>query len=225
MAATARKMTTGGVLFDLDGVLVDSASFHLRAYERVFAEAGLPFPDVARAAVTDGKARSHVIDLAAPSAPPSLKRILADAKPKALEALLDDPSDCSMPGATDTVRALASAGVPMAVVTNSRAPQIWLRKIGVATQLQAVVTGEDTSAPKPSPEGYLLGASRLGLDPRSCLAIEDSYDGWRAAKEAGMQVAVLGDQAPEWLDTGAELMRRLDASEVLRRLKRATALQ
>jgi beta-phosphoglucomutase-like phosphatase (HAD superfamily) len=113
----------------------------------------------------------------------------------------------------------------MAVVTNSRAPQIWLRKIGVATQLQAVVTGEDTSAPKPSPEGYLLGASRLGLDPRSCLAIEDSYDGWRAAKEAGMQVAVLGDQAPEWLDTGAELMRRLDASEVLRRLKRATALQ
>jgi beta-phosphoglucomutase-like phosphatase (HAD superfamily) len=63
----------------------------------------------------------------------------------------------------------------------------------------------------------------LGLDPRSCLAIEDSCDGWRAAKDAGMQVAVLGDQTPEWLDTEAELMRRLDASEVLRRLKRTAA--
>lgn len=223
MATTAPEMTAGGVLFDLDGVLVDSAAFHLRAYERVFAEAGLPFPDVARTAVTEGKARSHVIDLAAPSATPGLKRDLAEAKPKALEAILRDPSDCSMPGATETVRALASARVPMAVVTNSLAPQIWLRKIGVATQMQAVVTGEDTSSPKPSPEGYLLGASRLGLDPRSCLAIEDSYDGWRAAKDAGMQVAVLGDQTPEWLDTEAELMRRLDASEVLRRLKRIAA--
>ncbi len=225
MATTAREMTTGGVLFDLDGVLVDSAAFHLRAYERVFADAGLPFPDVARTAIMDGKARSHVIDLAAPSAPSSVKRSLADAKPKALEDLLGDASDCSMPGATETVRALASAGVPLAVVTNSRAPQIWLRKIGVAIELQTVVTGEDTSSPKPSPEGYLLGAARLGLDPRSCLAIEDSYDGWRAARDAGMQVAVLSDQAPEWLDTGAELMRRLDASEVLRRLKRAAARQ
>lgn len=221
MAATTREMTTGGVLFDLDGVLVDSAAFHLRAYETVFAEAGLPFPEVARSAVIDGKARSHVIDLAAPSASRAVKRSLADAKPRALEALLDDPTDCSVPGATDTIRALASAGVPMAVVTNSRAPEIWLRKIGVATELQTVVTGDDTSSPKPAPEGYLLGASRLGLDPRSCLAIEDSFDGWRAAKQAGMQVAVLGEQAPDWLDTESELLRRLVASEVLRRLEDA----
>lgn len=225
MATTTRETTTRGVLFDLDGVLVDSAAFHLQAYEQVFAEAALPFPDVARTAVMEGKARSRVIDLAAPSATPDVKRNLADAKPKALEAVLGDSGDCSMPGAKETVRALAGAGVPMAVVTNSRAPQIWLRKIGVAAQMQAVVTGDDTSSPKPSPEGYLLGASRLGLDPRSCLAIEDSYDGWRAAKGAGMQVAVLGDQAPEWLDTGAQLMRRLDASEVLRRLGRAVARQ
>lgn len=223
MATTTREMTTGGVLFDLDGVLVDSAAFHLRAYERVFAEAGLPFPDVARSAVAEGKARSRVIDLAAPSAPSTVKRSLADAKPGVLEALLDDETDCSVPGATDTIHALASAGVPMGVVTNSRAPEIWLRKIGVATQLQAVVTGDDTSSPKPSPEGYLLGASRLGLDPRACLAIEDSFDGWRAAKQAGMHVAVLGDQIPDWLDTDSELLRRLVASEVLRRLEAAVS--
>jgi len=223
MATSAREMTTGGVLFDLDGVLVDSAAFHLQAYERVFAEAGLPFPDVARSAVTDGKARSHVIDVAAPSATPSLKKRLADAKPKALEALLGDPGDCSMPGATETVHALANAGVPMAVVTNSRAPEIWLRKIGVATQIRVVVTGGDTASPKPSPQGYLLGAARLALDPQCCLAVEDSYDGWRAATDAGMEVVVFGGQRPKWLDADTELIHRLDASDVLRRLERAVA--
>lgn len=223
MATSAREMTTGGVLFDLDGVLVDSAAFHLRAYETVFGDAGLPFPAVARSAVIDGKARSHVIDLAAPFASPAVKGRLADAKPRALEALLADSTDCSVPGATDTILALASAGVPMAVVTNSRAPEIWLRKLGVATEFKTVVTGDDTSSPKPAPEGYLLGASRLGLEPRFCLAIEDSFDGWSAAKQAGMQVAVLAERAPDWLDADSELLHRLVASEVLRRLAEAVA--
>lgn len=216
-------MTTGGVLFDLDGVLVESAALHVRAYERVFSEAGLSFPDVARSAVASGKARSHVIDVALPSAPPELKRTLADAKPSALETVLDKQSDCSMPGATETVRALARAGVPMAVVTNSRAPQIWLSKIGISTEIQVVVTGEDVSSPKPSPEGYLLGAERLAVEPECCLAIEDSYDGWLAATNAGMQVALVGGERPEWIDAKTELMRRLDASRILRRLGRTAA--
>ena len=55
-------MTTWGVLFDMDGVLVDSASLHLRAYERVFRDLGLDFPDVARDAVLSGMARLQVLD-------------------------------------------------------------------------------------------------------------------------------------------------------------------
>lgn len=217
-------MTTGGVLFDLDGVLVDSAALHVRAYERVFSEAGLSFADVARSAVIDGKSRSYVIDLALPSAPLDLKQGLADAKPKALEGLLRDQSDCSMPGATETVRALAKAGIPMAVVTNSRSPQMWLRKIGLSTQMRIVITGEDTASPKPSPEGYLLGAKRLAIEPRRCLAIEDSYDGWLAATSAGMQVAIVSGQRPPWLDTTVEVMSQLDASRILRCLESPAAL-
>jgi HAD superfamily hydrolase (TIGR01509 family) len=214
-------MTAGGVLFDLDGVLVDSASLHALAYERVFSEAGLSFPQVARSAVLEGKARSAVIDLALPAASAELKRSLADAKPDALEAILERHGYCGMPGATETVRALGRAGVAMAVVTNSRAPQIWLSKLGIATQIRTVVTGDDVASPKPAPEGYLLGAARLGVDPARCLAIEDSHDGWLAAKDAGMRVAVLADEQPEWLDASDALMRRLDVSAILQRLGRA----
>ena len=207
-------MTTWGVLFDMDGVLVDSASLHVRAYEHVFRDVGLDFPDVARDAVLSGKARSQVLDLALPAAKVDLKRRLSDAKPEALRTLLRNQADCSIPGATETVCALAQAGVPMAVVTNSRSPEIWIEKIGITNQIQVVVTGDDVSSPKPSAEGYLLGAERLGLPPESCLAIEDSHDGWTAAKSAGMRVAVLANERPDWLDSGTSLMRRLEASRI-----------
>ncbi|MGB8330100.1 MAG: HAD family phosphatase [Polyangiales bacterium] len=215
-------MTTSGVLFDMDGVLVDSASLHVRAYERVFWTTGLPFPDVARAAVFQGKARSEVLDLALPAHEAELKRRLSEAKPAALRAILADAADCSMPGATDTVRALAVAGVPMGVVTNSRNPELWIEKIGIANQIQVLVTGDDVTSPKPSAEGYLLGAKRLGVPVEHCLAIEDSYDGWVAAKSAGMRVALVAEQRPGWLDADTQVMQRLDAERILQLLAVST---
>ncbi len=212
-------MTTFGVLFDMDGVLVDSASLHLRAYEQVFREAGLRFPDAVRDAVLTGKTRSHVLDLALPAARVDLKRRLSEAKPEALKQILKEHRDCSMPGAIETVRALMSAGVPMAVVTNSRSPEIWIEKLGISEQIQVVVTGDDVSSSKPSPEGYLLGAERLGVPPEHCLAIEDSHDGWTAAKRAGMRVALVADQRPDWTGVGVEVMRRLDTARILRLLE------
>jgi HAD superfamily hydrolase (TIGR01509 family) len=106
----------------------------------------------------------------------------------------------------------------MAVVTNSRDPQIWLRKIGISSQIKVVVAGGDISSPKPSPEGYLRGAELLTVEPECCLAIEDSYDGWLAAKNAGMLVALVGRVRPQWLDAETEVMHRLNATNILRRL-------
>jgi len=212
-------MTTCGVLFDMDGVLVDSASLHVRAYERVFRDVGLPFPDVARDAVYQGKARAEVLDLALPAHEAELKRRLSDAKPGALKAVLAHQADCSMPGATETVRALARADIPMAVVTNSRNPGLWIEKIGIAAEIQVVVTGDDVSSAKPSAEGYLLGAKRLGAAPEHCVAIEDSYDGWVAAKSAGMRVVLAAEERPDWLDADTEIMQRLDAARILRLLE------
>jgi beta-phosphoglucomutase len=213
-------MTTCGVLFDMDGVLVDSASLHVRAYERVFRDVGLHFPDVARDAVFAGKARSEVLDLALAEEKADLKKRLSDAKLAALRTVLRDTADCSMPGATATVRALARAGVPMAVVTNSRSPEIWIEKIGIADHIRVLISGDDVSSPKPSAEGYLLGAKRLGLHPSNCLAVEDTRDGWMAAKSAGMRVALIARERSDWVPAQTEVMPRLDVAPILRSLGR-----
>jgi HAD superfamily hydrolase (TIGR01509 family) len=211
-------MTTLAVLFDLDGVLVDSASLHLRAYELVFREVGLHFPDAARLAVLGGKARSYVLDLALPGADAELKRRLSEAKPKVLKSVLADETTCSMPGAIETVLALSHFGVLMGVVTNSRAPEMWIEKAGISNHLKVLVTGNDVSRPKPSAEGYVLGARRLGVTPDRCLAVEDSLDGWTAAESAGMRVAIVASERPDWVPAEAEVMARLDAARILRLL-------
>ena len=212
-------MTTFAVLFDMDGVLVDSASLHVRAYEHIFREVGLDFPDAARDAVRSGKARSHVLDLALPDAKADLKRKLSEAKPGALKKVLESQADCSVPGATEAVHALAGASVPMAVVTNSRSPEIWIEKLGISQHIRVVITGDDVSSPKPSAEGYLMGAERLGVPPNRCLAVEDSHDGWVAARRAGMSVALVADDRPGWLDADTKTMRRLDAARILHLLE------
>ncbi len=208
-------MTTSAVLFDMDGVLVDSASLHVRAYERVFREAGIEFSDAARGAVHEGKSRSEVIEIAAPKASSTVRQALFDAKPVAVTQLVRTAADVSMPGATRTVRALAERGVSTGVVTNSVAPEIWLAAVEVLELMDVVVTGNDVSAPKPSPEGYLLAAERLGVPPTACIAFEDSLDGWLAASRASMRVVLLASRRPAWADAGVELVATLDSANVL----------
>ena len=208
-------MTTSAVLFDMDGVLVDSASLHVRAYEQVFRDAGIEFSMVARDAVHEGKSRSEVIEIAVPKASSAIRQALFDAKPSAVAQMLRTARNVSMPGATGTVRALAERGVAMGVVTNSIAPEIWLAAAEVLEVMDVVVTGNDVSAPKPSPEGYLLAAERLGVHPAACIAFEDSLDGWLAASRAGMRVVVLAVTRPAWADGSFEVVPTLDSPSVL----------
>jgi len=208
-------MTTTAALFDMDGVLVDSAPLHVRAYEQVFRDAGIVFSAAARDAVREGKPRSEVIEIGAPAASSVVKQELFDAKPNAVAKVLGSGQDVSMRGATQTVLALAESGVPMGVVTNSGAPEIWLEAAGVLELMTVLVTRNDVSLPKPSPEGYLLAAKRLDVNPAQCIAFEDSHDGWLAATRAGMRVVVVATTRPTWAETSTELLPTLDRAAVL----------
>jgi len=213
-------MTAIAALFDMDGVLVDSAPLHVRAYERVFGEAGLEFPEAARVAVRTGKSRWQVIEIGAPHASPTVKQRLFDAKPEAVAEALRDAGDVSRPGTTRTIQALAESGIPIGVVTNSAAPYVWLEAAGVLDKVEVVVTSNDVSSPKPSPEGYLLAAQRLGVEPERCIAFEDSHDGWLSATRAGMRVVVISTTRPDWVDADAEVVESLDASIALKQRPR-----
>lgn len=208
-------MTTSAVLFDMDGVLVDSAPLHVRAYERAFDELGIEFSVLARDAVREGKPRAEVIEIAIPEASAATKRELFQAKAEAVAKVLEGAGEVSMRGATQTVRALAERGVPMGVVTNSGAAEIWLEAAGVLDLINVLVTRNDVSSPKPSPEGYLLAAERLSIAPARCIVFEDSHDGYLAASRAGMRALLVASTRPTWAEADIEILPDLDASTVL----------
>ena len=208
----------------MDGVLVDSTPpCMFGRYEQAFREAGIEFPNAARAAVHEGKPRSEVIEIGALGASLALKRHLFDAKPKAVAHLLEAERDVSMPGATLAVRALADRGISLGVVTNSGTPNLWLGAVGILDQVSVVIASDDVSMPKPSPEGYLLAAKRLEVSPAHCIVFEDSRDGWLAARRAGMRVMVVGRTRPAWVTADIEVVQTIDTPNVLKLCRQAAA--
>jgi beta-phosphoglucomutase-like phosphatase (HAD superfamily) len=98
-------------------------------------------------------------------------------------------------GAVEILAALAAMRTPCAVASSTASPEIRRRlaAVGVLQHFRAVVGSDEVARGKPDPAVYALAAQRLGVDPSSCLAFEDSQNGARAALAAGMQVVVIPD--------------------------------
>ena len=216
-------------LFDLDGLLLDTEPLHARAWREAAAHFGRQL-NAAELMQLRGRRRLDCAEQvrgwiagaseqaagAARSDPPSLEALLAVRQPIA-EALLVHAQP--MAGAPELVRRCAELAIPMALATSSAraavalkaAPHPWLELIRVR------VHGDDPELRegKPAPDVFLLAAARLGQEPSSCWAFEDSPAGARAAEAAGCRVHVLlpegGDPAAypggvRWLDSLRELV-------------------
>ena len=98
-------------------------------------------------------------------------------------------------GVHEMLEELAARDIPMAVATSSRAPHAFghLGRAGLLERFATVVTRDDVTNPKPHPEPYLTAARQLGVRPETCLAVEDSHSGVRAAHAAGMQTIMVPD--------------------------------
>ena len=116
----------------------------------------------------------------------------------------------TIPGATEFVRALDAAGIPVAVATSATPEnaRLSILRIGLEGIFGAVITASDVTNGKPHPEPYLKAADRLGVSAAVCLVIEDSVSGIRAGKAAGAKCLalattfpreVLAAQSPDWL--------------------------
>jgi HAD superfamily hydrolase (TIGR01509 family) len=193
-------------VFDLDGLLVDSAAAWLTALE-------------ATAAALGGKLTpARLEQLAGCSVETSARQLVrwygAKTQLRSTTAMLRGSLDGAtrtvgappLPGARELVAALAGK-LPMAVATNSpsQAAARMLRGAGLASFFSVVVTADD-AVPKPSPDLYLLACDRLGVRPERSLAIEDSAVGAAGALAAGMGLALVGagaDRVAESLGLGS----------------------
>lgn len=185
-----------GFLFDLDGVLVDTAQYHFLAWQRMAAELGIHF----------GEAENE--QLKGVSRAESLNRILAwggktisDAEKQHwmtlknewyLELVRGMPADDYLPGAHEFLRASRAAGIKVALGSASKNAPLILERLGWIPLFDALVDGNVVTASKPDPEVFLEGARRLGLKPEECVVFEDSEAGVEAARRGGMKVVGIG---------------------------------
>jgi HAD superfamily hydrolase (TIGR01509 family) len=182
------------VLFDMDGTLVDSEKLWDIAMQQLYAKFGGVMTPEVRNATVGGSAESVIKlvfdDLGLPPEPQEMAAV-ADW----LHEITGDLFDAGLPwceGARELLEELAGAGVPMALVTNTRRAltERALNTIG-RDYFTASVCGDEVTRGKPAPDPYRQAAALLGFDPAHCLAIEDSVTGTASAESAGCPVLVV----------------------------------
>ena len=177
------------VLLDMDGTLVDSDA----AVERTWRAWAVEYP------VDPGRGPLVAHGLPAVSNVRRLRPDLSEDEAAAaaqhqLELEYDDVADVTAtPGALELVAELDRLGLPWAVVTSADVPLARVRLDAAGIRPALLVTIDDVRRGKPDPEGYLLAARKLGVDPRRCLVVEDAEAGVSAGRAAGATVAALKD--------------------------------
>jgi HAD superfamily hydrolase (TIGR01509 family) len=181
------------VLFDMDGILVDSEPLWFEAETQVMARLGGQWEEPDQHALVGGSMAVTVAYLLGkatrPVAPAQVEEWLLDA----MTGLLRDRPLPVMPGARELLAQVVAAGLPHALVTSSEREVMDAVLRALPASFPVTVCAGDVSACKPDPEGYLLAAAKLAVDPRRCVVLEDSPNGVAAGEAAGcLVIAVPG---------------------------------
>jgi HAD superfamily hydrolase (TIGR01509 family) len=183
------------VVFDLDGVLLDTEQLWDEARRQVAEEKGLPWPEDAQRAMMGMSSREwsrYMHDVIGVSEPPEE---ISTEVVRRLEALYRERLPL-VPGAIEAVQRMA-ARWPLGIASSSNRPLIdlFLELTGTRNLFRATVSSEEVARGKPAPDVYLEVARRLGVQASSCAAIEDSENGIRSAVAAGMRVVAIPNRA------------------------------
>lgn len=181
-------------VFDMDGILIDTEILYKKAMHQAAGELGYEFND-----------ELHNSQVGVPLDDGN-KLILAhfgdqfpvvdyNARTSVLVREMFEATVPLKPGAAELLEALAERGIPMAVATSTESPtaETRLKQAGFFDRFQHVITRTQCENGKPHPEPFLRAAEALGVDPRRCMAAEDSHNGVRSAAGAGMNVIMVPD--------------------------------
>jgi len=194
----------GAVLLDMDGTLLDTEQVYLESLVTALTAFGYP----------DARAMGHAMHgLPGPQCEHMLRNHYGEDFPladvnRAFAVRTDEMLREGLPlkrGAIELLDALGAAGCPMAIVTSSsrRTAHEHLTLGGIRSRFEMILTRDDVIRGKPSPELYLLAAATIGVQPRTCVAIEDSNPGIAAAHGAGTIPIMVPDILPPTTETQA----------------------
>ncbi len=186
------------VIFDMDGVLVDSNPFHLEKWVDFLNERQIPFDQATLPQLILGKRNDTLFRhfLGQDLSPEETRRLSEE-----IEAIFRKVFKAHakpLPGLDRLIRECHAAGVPMAVASSAMKKNVdfVVDALGYHEYFGVVVTGDEVTHPKPDPEIYLKAARHLEVEPAQAVAFEDSYVGVGAAKNAGMKCVAVASSFP-----------------------------
>jgi kojibiose phosphorylase len=183
-----------GFIFDLDGVLTDTAEFHYRAWQRLADELGLPFSRQANEALRGVSRRESLLRIVGNRhySEEQLQAMMDRKNRYYLESIENITAKEVLPGAVDLLDELRQAGIKIAIGSASKNARSVIEKLGLVKYVDAIADGYSVQRPKPAPDLFLHAAELLGLKPAQCVVVEDAAAGIEAALAAGMWTIGLG---------------------------------
>lgn len=185
-----------GVLFDLDGVVIDSESLYTRFWMEAAGDLGFPMTReqaLQMRSLNPGLAKSKIESFFGKEADYAAIRAH---RIELMNAHIEAHGVEEKPGIRALLALLKEKNIPCAITSSTAIPVIrqHLGRLGLLEGFTALCSGKDVPRGKPAPDIYLAGAAALGLKPENCLAIEDSPTGVEAAWRAGCKTVIVPDQ-------------------------------
>jgi len=188
--------TIKACIFDLDGVIVDTAVYHYKAWKRLANELGFDLTEQQNEKLK-GVSRVRSLELilqwgGVTKTAAEQEELAARKNEWYVEMINRMTPDEILPGARGFLIACREAGLKTALGSASKNSSTILDKVGIAALFDAVIDGNKVSKPKPDPEVFLKGAEELEMPPANCVVFEDAIAGVEAAKNGGMKAVGVG---------------------------------
>ncbi len=185
-------------LFDLDGVIVDTAKYHFLAWKELAADLGFEFTEahnerlkgVSRMASLD-----ILLEIGGVAATEEEKEKMAQSKNERYVSLIKKMTpDEILPGVIDFLDEIKDAGIKTAIGSASKNAPLIIERLKLKTYFDAIIDGNKVSNAKPDPEVFLKGAEALGVQPSVCVVFEDAAAGVEAALNGNMKCIGIGEK-------------------------------
>jgi beta-phosphoglucomutase len=209
-----------GAIFDLDGVIVDTAKYHFLAWRSLAEELGFEFTEEHNErlkGVSRMRSLEILLEVGGVDLPEETKLDMADKKNRRYVEYISSLDESELlPGVKSYLHGLRERGIGIALGSASKNAEFILDKLSIKELFDVVVDGNKVSLAKPDPEVFLKASEELKLEPSECVVFEDAEAGVQAGKAAGMQVVGIGK--PEVLKEADFVVAGLHEMNTLDRL-------
>ncbi|MBF2063340.1 MAG: beta-phosphoglucomutase [Calothrix sp. C42_A2020_038] len=186
--------TIKGVIFDLDGVLTDTAEYHYLGWQKLADEEGLPFNREANEELRGVSRRESLLKIIGNRhySEDQIQEMMERKNRYYVESIENIAPKDLLPGALNLLEELRSAGIKIAIGSASKNARPVVEKLGISEYIDVIADGYSVQQPKPAPDLFLFAAKELGLSPSECIVVEDAAAGIEAAQAGGMLAVGLG---------------------------------